>query len=98
MKDRIGNGITTDAYQHLVMNAANETVRYSQTNKNMMSEVTTWYFTDEESLLRTWFLVNHAMKGKELLVAARTITMCRQVSMSYYYNQVVLDGGEPNEL
>ena len=89
MKDRIGNGITTDAYQHLVMNAANETVRYTQANNETMSEVTTWYFRDEESLLKTWFLVNHAMNGKNLSVVDRTITLRRQVSMSYYYEQVV---------
>ena len=85
-------GITTDAHDHLTLNAANHTVRYSQLNNTTMSELTTWYFTDEKSLLQAWFLVNHAMSGKEMLVAPRTITMCRQVSMSYYYEQVVLDG------
>ena len=92
MKDKIGNGITTDAYERLNLNAANETARYEQVSNKLMNEIITWYFRDEESLLKTWFLVNHAMNGKNLSVVDRTITLRRQVSMSYYYEQVVLDG------
>ena len=89
MKDKIGNGITTNAYERLNLNAANETARYEQVSNKLMNEIITWYFRDEKSLLETWFLVNHAMNGKNLSVADRTITLRRQISMSYYYNQLV---------
>lgn len=87
------NGMTEDAWGHLNANGIPVTT-YNQVNNKAMNEITVWTFSREPALLEAWFEIRHGARGVRLDVAARTITHRREVSMSYYYNAIVLGGEE----
>lgn len=88
-----GNGMTKDAWNHLNANGIPVTT-YNQVNNKAMSEITVWTFSREAALLEAWFEIRHGARGVHLNVDAWTITHCREVSMKYYYKEIVLGGEE----
>jgi hypothetical protein len=88
-----GNTISTDAWEHLNANGIPVT-SYTQVNNKAMFEKTVWTFRRETTLLEAWFEIRHSARGIQLDVPARTITHRREISMSYYYNAIVLGGEE----
>jgi hypothetical protein len=93
MKDKLGNEMTLFAWE--ILNAKGTPVTtYNQVNNKAMSEITVWTFSRESTLLEAWFEIRHGARGVNLDVSAWTITHRREVSMKYYYKEIVLGGEE----
>ena len=81
--------ISTDAIAILNANGT-PVATYRQVNNKAMSERKVWTFAREASCLDAWFDIQNSARGIHLDVASHTITHIREISMSYYYNEIVL--------
>jgi hypothetical protein len=89
-----GDGMTKDAIATLNANCMSVNTKYTQVNNKAMSEITVWSFNRESKLLEAWFEIRHGARSIHLNVDAQTITHRGEISMSYYYNEIVLGGEE----